>query len=52
MSIPMVFGLFAFAGVFLFFFGNLISLAGALILLTAVAMAFTPTVTRYLKSEL
>jgi NhaP-type Na+/H+ or K+/H+ antiporter len=37
---------------FLFFFGNLIGLAGAVILLVSVAMAFTPTVTRYLKPEL
>jgi NhaP-type Na+/H+ or K+/H+ antiporter len=37
---------------FLFFFGNLIGLAGAVVLLVAVAMTFTPTATRYLKPEL
>jgi hypothetical protein len=37
---------------FLFFFGNLIGLAGAVILLLAVAFAFVPTATRFLKPEL
>jgi NhaP-type Na+/H+ or K+/H+ antiporter len=37
---------------FLFFFGNLIGLAGGVILLVAMAMVFTPTATRYLKPEL
>jgi NhaP-type Na+/H+ or K+/H+ antiporter len=37
---------------FLFFFGNLISLLGILILLVSLAMMFLPKSTEYLKSEL